>query len=198
MKQKWFVLYAALIFMLLPQLSIATTSQSDKLIDKLILKGILTKEEAAELKAEVTADDKVASVDEIKSVLPEWIQKMKLKGDFRLRYQYERKQADTDARERGRIRYRLGIETDIVKDVKVGAGLASGGADPRSSNQSFADTFSSKNSLVKKMSRRISENFIAVPLAEIRTVYYYDEANIQSLGDQFQSLFFNLEEMVLK
>lgn len=134
-----------------PALSFSAGSQVDALIEKLVDKGILDKKEARELKSELASDEKMFREEAFKTSLPEWVQKMKLKGDFRLRYQYERdKNTDQDARERGRIRYRLGVETGINKQVKVGAGLSSGGSqavganttsDPRSTNQSFQNTF---------------------------------------------------------
>lgn len=122
----------------------AGSTQVDALIEKLVGKGILSKEEARELKTEIASDEKIYREEALKTGLPEWVQKMKLKGDLRIRYQKERKTANADDRNRGRIRYRLGIETDVVKDVvKVGAGIASGGTDPRSTNETFENTFES-------------------------------------------------------
>lgn len=75
--------------------------------------------------------------------LPEWSSKILLKGDARLRYQAQ----DNDPgsfRDRGRLRYRLGITARPTGGWEVGAGLASGSSDLRSTNQSFTGTFSSK------------------------------------------------------
>lgn len=116
----------------------------DVLVDLLVEKGILTP-----IEAQIVVDEtKQRVAKEIaqgkSSSLPKWVQNMKVKGDFRLRYQYERDQTDTDARARGRVRYRLGIESKVSDKIMVGFGLASGGTDPRSTNQTFQDTFSSK------------------------------------------------------
>ncbi len=113
----------------------------DALVNKLVEKGILTEAEVLELKEEIAADERVVREEGLKQSLPSWIQNTKLKGDFRLRYQYERKETDADARSRGRIRYRLGLETTPNDQTKVGFGIASGADDPRSTNQTFTDTF---------------------------------------------------------
>ncbi len=127
--------------------SFAATTQIDSLIEKLVEKGILDREEARSIKAEVVADEKLLREEGLKQSMPEWVQKTKLKGDLRLRYQYERKKNDAEAQTRGRIRYRLGLETKINDMVKVGAGLASSNSsssnsdDPRSTNQTLQNMF---------------------------------------------------------
>lgn len=73
----------------------------------------------------------------------EWTGKIKLTGDIRTRYQGQWQDGATD-RHRGRIRYRLGVIAKPVSGLEVGAGLASGGSDLRSTNQSFDTTFSTK------------------------------------------------------
>lgn len=72
-----------------------------------------------------------------------WTEKIKLEGDLRTRYQFQ-DEDDADDRGRGRIRYRLGVITKPTAGWEVGAGLASGGDDQRSTNQSFDATFSTK------------------------------------------------------
>ncbi|OUU76260.1 MAG: hypothetical protein CBC29_00645 [Methylococcaceae bacterium TMED69] len=72
-----------------------------------------------------------------------WATKVKVKGDIRLRYQYQ----DTDggnARSRGRYRARIGIIGKPVDNFEAGVGIASGGTDPRSTNETFDDTFETK------------------------------------------------------
>jgi len=58
-----------------------------------------------------------------------------------LRYQWEDKH-DAPDRHRGRYRFRLGLETKVNEAVKVAAGLATGGDDARSTNQTMCDGFS--------------------------------------------------------
>lgn len=80
-----------------------------------------------------------------------WLSHIKLKGDLRLRYEYNDNSARENAaghnidRHRGRYRYRLGIITTPMAHLEVGAGVASGGDDPRSTNQTFGNDFSSKS-----------------------------------------------------
>ncbi len=73
-----------------------------------------------------------------------WANKVRIKGDIRLRYQYQDEDASI-SRDRGRVRYRLGIIARPADKLEVGAGLASGSDDQRSTNQSFDDSFSTKN-----------------------------------------------------
>ena len=117
----------------------------DILVDKLVEKGILAPDEAKEILDE-TKKEVAREVAEGKSyALPKWIQNTKLKGDFRLRYQYDDKDKDSKSgRSRGRIRFRLGMESKINDQFMIAAGLATGGTDPRSTNQTFQDTFSTK------------------------------------------------------
>jgi hypothetical protein len=125
---------------------------SEAILKLLIKKGIITQREVDGIKAEIakeeprlpkTVTEKVARLEEKQKRLPAWIENMKLKGDLRLRYQWD-KQKDTAERHRGRIRYRLGLETRINQWLKVAAGLASGGTDPKSTNQTFENTFTTK------------------------------------------------------
>jgi len=67
--------------------------------------------------------------------------KLKLRGDFRLRYQWQ-DETHKDARNRERIRLRLGATVEVSNYWKVGFGLATGGSDPRSTNQTLDDAFS--------------------------------------------------------
>lgn len=144
--KRWTIGLAILMFLSVSTVSHAATTEVDALIQKLVEKGILEKEEAREIKAEIVKDAKVIQEDRIKQVTPEWVQNTKLKGDLRLRYQYERRKNDTEARGRGRIRYRLGLENKVNDQWKVGAGLASAEVgsttdDARSTNQTMTDVF---------------------------------------------------------
>jgi hypothetical protein len=72
----------------------------------------------------------------------------RFKGDFRLRYQYDKTDDNAsemkDGRHRERIRLRFGLETDVNERLTVGMRLASGSDDPRSTNQSLGDFFSTE------------------------------------------------------
>ncbi len=130
----------------MPTASWAAATQVDSLIEKLVEKGILDKAEARALKMEIAEDAKAIQEDAVKTGLPDWVKTTKLKGDVRVRYQYERRENDTESRTRGRIRYRLGVENQVNPQWKVGAGLASSESgsttdDARSTNQTFNDSF---------------------------------------------------------
>lgn len=121
-------------------------TQVDALIEKLVEKGILDKKEALKLKGEIAADEKLAREDAMQQGLPDWVKNTKLKGDGRVRYQYERRANDKEGRARGRIRLRLGLENQINPEWKLGAGLATAEVgsttdDARSTNMTFTDSF---------------------------------------------------------
>ncbi len=146
MRKKGLVSIFVIAGLVFTQCSFAATTQVDSLINKLIEKGILTEKEADQIKGEIVYDEKNIREANMKSDLPQWVQDMKLNGDFRLRHEYSLRNDSTDVqRNRGRIRYRLGIETKINDKVKVAAGLASDGGNPRSNNQSFGSTFAKGN-----------------------------------------------------
>jgi hypothetical protein len=72
-----------------------------------------------------------------------WPDRVKLDGDFR--YRYERIDPEgSDTRTRNRIRARANIKADVTDDIEVGFGLATGGDDPVSTNQTLGSGGSSK------------------------------------------------------
>ena len=117
----------------------------DILLDVLVRKGILTAKEAAEIKTET----ETYVTEEVKQgnsyAVPKWVQSIKLKGDLRTRYQYDKREAATQPRHRARIRARVGTIAQINNNMEVGVGIATGAADPRSTNQTLEDTFSHKS-----------------------------------------------------
>ncbi len=121
-------------------LSFAATSV-DALLDKLVEKGTFTKEEARKLKGDIAADEKLVQEDSFQRNLPDWVKTVKLKGDLRLRYQYEKQDLSNASRSRGRTRFRMGLEINPIASTKVSAGFSSGGTDPRSTNVTWENTF---------------------------------------------------------
>ena len=142
-------------------------SEVDVLINKLVEKGILSQQDAGQLLNEMqkegarqettvketaekvakeTAEKAVKKGSESWAKLPKWVNRIHFKGDFRLRYQYQKQDLDDGSefkRNRGRYRWRVGINADVTEDrkVQVGFGLASGSGDPRSTNQTFTNSF---------------------------------------------------------
>ena len=106
--------------------------------------------ERTDAKIEETAEEKLASVNKISDKL-KWAEKIKFKGDLRLRRQYQ--EADPEigeksSRERYRYRLRLGADAKVTDDVKVGLGFASGSDDARSTNETLDDGFSTKDARI--------------------------------------------------
>ena len=76
-----------------------------------------------------------------------WVEKVKISGDIRYRHESIDEQSGGDWKQgvsRHRIRARLGIDGKVNDDVDLGLRLASGSADPVSTNQDLGDSFSSK------------------------------------------------------
>ncbi|MFA5338683.1 MAG: putative porin [Candidatus Omnitrophota bacterium] len=119
------------------------------LVQKLVDKGILTQGEGAQVLAETKEEARKEVAQGKAANIPQWIQDIKLKGDFRNRYQWDKaKSATTTATERNRdrIRVRLGAETRLIEDFRVGLGIATGTTtDPKSTNITLGDGFSFKN-----------------------------------------------------
>ena len=157
MKKTIFVLFLAGTFLTTLGIQPVSAGKVETLIDKLDDKGILTQPEAKPLVTEIDkeeANEKVqikymaaaAGRKEARLIqLPKWVEKMKVKGDFRFRYQSQDRDADSEVRrDRWRFRLRMGVVTDVNEQWKAGFGLATGSDDPRSTNQTLDDTFSSK------------------------------------------------------
>ena len=123
----------------------ALASEVDILVQKLVDKGILTPGEAQQIVTETKEDVRLELAKGNSDSVPKWVQNTKLKGDLRLRYQWQKQDTGTaakaDDRQRGRIRYRLGIESKVNDQIKVGAGIATGSGDPRSTNVTMANAF---------------------------------------------------------
>jgi predicted porin len=141
----------------------ALSGEVDILINKLVEKGILNQSDAKQLitemqkesarqedavkrvAAEAATDTAKKEAKAVESKIPKWVQNTAFKGDLRLRYQHEeREDSDNPDRDRFRFRWRVGADSKINDQWKAGFRLASGGDDPRSTNQTLEDTFSSK------------------------------------------------------
>jgi hypothetical protein len=74
-----------------------------------------------------------------------WSERIKIKGDFRYRHETIDAEFSDDTRHRQRIRARPAIVADVTDTVEVGFGLATGGDNPVSTNQTLGNAFSSKS-----------------------------------------------------
>ncbi|MFA4990150.1 MAG: putative porin [Candidatus Omnitrophota bacterium] len=124
-------------------LSLGTASYAgeiDLLLQKLVDKGVLTPGEAQQVKTETKEDIRKEIAQAKYDLLPEWLQKIKMKGDFRLRYANTRQKGSNDD-SKGQIRVRLGLDTKINDQMKVGIGMSTGStSNPRSTNATIADS----------------------------------------------------------
>lgn len=127
----------------------AHAQSSDALIDKLVTKGVLTVDEANDLRNE--SDKGFNSAYQVKSGLPDWVTSMRIGGDFRTRYE-DFTSDDPRWSDRHRFRYRIrpSIVATIKDNFEVGLRLTSGeasgsfGGDPISGNTTFQDNASKK------------------------------------------------------
>jgi hypothetical protein len=72
-----------------------------------------------------------------------WTERMRWQGDFRYRYEAFNIEGEPN-RDRNRIRARAALIADVTPTIEVGLGLASGGEDPVSSNQTLGGGGSTK------------------------------------------------------
>ncbi len=106
---------------------------SDSLIDKLVDKGILTTDEAKDLRND--ADNDFNTTMQAKMGMPDWVTSYKLYGDVRTRFDQVSSTDNNKTfvdRDRYRIRLRAGLIVTMKDDVEVGFSLTSG--DPASAN----------------------------------------------------------------
>jgi hypothetical protein len=121
----------------------------DALLDKLVDKGVLSVNEANQLREE--SDKNFNTALSAKMGLPEWVSSLKFTGDIRGRFEHF--SGENDAfKERNRFRYRMrfGFIATLLDDFEAGFRLSSSeasgtfGGDPISSNTSFQDNGSKK------------------------------------------------------
>lgn len=131
MKQNSIKRGAAGLFVLGACASTLHGQSSDALLNKLVQKGVLTTQEAAELKKESDAGfDKAYRT---KTGLPDWVTSLKIYGDLRTRYEFFH--TDNDApgaaqpnkdRTLFRFRLRTGMTATLKDNFELGFRLASG------------------------------------------------------------------------
>jgi hypothetical protein len=111
-------------------------------------KALQQTDEQTVAKVEEAVDEKIetAVAEQVneKMAAVSWAERMRWKGDFRYRYE-NIDQEGKDSRNRSRIRARTHLEADLSPTLEVGIGLATGGDDPVSSNQTIGGGGSSKD-----------------------------------------------------
>jgi len=137
-------------------------AETDARIQKLEAALEALQAEIAELKAEKTKEsapvdqalidtmvaEAVKTQKESISGVPDWVNRIKLSGDFRYRHESTDTESDNrwiKGRNRHRIRGRLGVSAQVTDEWDVFFRLATGSADPVSSNQTLTESFSTKD-----------------------------------------------------
>ena len=148
---------AAALMALTPQLR--AQPSSDALINKLEQKGVLTAEEAKELREESRQDFNNNFTNSFDKAfgkitgMPDWVTGYKLYGDFRGRY--DKMSTDNpgtqtlSAADRDRLRYRLrvGLQVNMKDDLQVGFRLGSGDATGVGTQSSAGSPLSNNSTL---------------------------------------------------
>ncbi len=138
---------------------VACAQSSDALINKLEQKGILTAEEAKELREESRQDFNSGFTNSFDKAfgkitgMPDWVTGYRLSGDFRGRFDDETGD-NPGFPDRIRLRYRLrvGLAVNMTDNLQVGFRVASGdpapgsgyGGNPNGNTSTFQDNFSKK------------------------------------------------------
>ena len=141
---------AAALVSLTPQ---AQAQSSDALIDKLVDKGILTANEAKDLRDESDKDFKTAF--QAKTGMPDWVTGYKISGDMRGRY--ELFSGDNNAlNDRTRLRYRLrfGLAVNMMDNLEAGFRLTSADAKGIGSQASAGNAVSGNTTLQDNFTKK--------------------------------------------
>jgi len=102
-----------------------------------------TRLRSAQDQADTAISDVQTAVADIPASSESWAERVKLDGDFRYRYEHIDKEG-SNSRTRSRIRARTNITAQVADNIQAGFGLATGGDDPVSTNQTLGGGGSSK------------------------------------------------------
>jgi hypothetical protein len=152
---------AAALMTLAPNIHAQTSV--DALLNKLEQKGILTVEEAKELKAE-NQQDSAADLNKAMNSrfpMPDWVTSYKLYGDFRGRFDDLTTDsyggASLSAQDRARLRYRLrvGMLVDMKDGLQAGFRLGSGDASGVGSQSSAGSPLSNNTTMQDNATKKM-------------------------------------------
>jgi hypothetical protein len=152
----------AVAFALVLGATSAFAQDAGALVDALVKKGILSDQEAEEIRADMTKDFATTSAGKIN--LSNSVTELKLYGDLRLRYQYDNRDSQLDpapvgtdgdrspsGSQRSRYRFRLRLNADfrLTENFFGGVELQTAQASD-SANQTFEDGFDDYNIYISK------------------------------------------------
>jgi hypothetical protein len=138
---------AAKLGAVLASLCLAGPVSAKDLGDILVQKGLITPEELRQAREEEKQKTAVEESrrDAIAAKLPKWLDMISPFGDLRIREEGFYAQ-DLNARNRARLRARIGLNVNPTNEVGATVRIASGNPDdPISTNQSFERTFTRKS-----------------------------------------------------
>ena len=140
---QWLLVWVVVLF-LVPAAAWAS-SEVDILLNKLVAKGILTNDDASEIRKEISTTKETRNQELAKELVPDSSRNWTWSGDLRLRNEYRNRTGSGQDVNRQRIRFRYGFDAKVSNDLRVGARLATGTtSDPISTNQSFNTAFNHK------------------------------------------------------
>ena len=135
---------ALALFLIAPLLgarSANAATDMSTLVNKLVQKGVISRNDANTILAK-------SKRPQDHDTLPAWVRNLTFGGDLRLRYEnLEVENQPTGPIHRARLRYRLQVGDQLMKNVKLVFGIASGGegvAISRSTNVNLGNGFSGK------------------------------------------------------
>ncbi|MDE0838310.1 MAG: putative porin [Kiritimatiellae bacterium] len=117
-----------------------------------------------------------------------------ISGDIRLRHEYVDQDDKSSDRHRQRLRARVNLNADVNENVKAGIRVASGSDDPVSTNQSFDDSFSSKDLRLDKayLAWRVAEALeltggkMGAPWLRVADLVWDSDLNPEGLAAVFE------------
>ena len=153
----------------------ARAQDAGALVDKLIKKGVLTDQEGEEVRADMMRDFSQSSAGKIN--INSSITELKLYGDFRLRYQYDDRQAQVAAPnhvdQRSRFRYRLRLGADVALGENWFAGFQlQTGQNADSGNQTFSGGFDNDPIFISKAFFGFKNDWATVTIGKQKNPFY--------------------------
>lgn len=121
MLKKMFLLIAGFLV----TASVTAFADISSLTNLLAEKRIISYGEAQAIVTESKEEERLKLASGKSELVPAWVQNLSLKGDIRVRTQYDWNSSDKE-RIRERLRFRIGAETRPVDKITIGFGLATG------------------------------------------------------------------------